>query len=207
MSTFPLWKREGFASENQYRNARARQTRNPETGEFFTSYRQLRDYRSKVAGKPRNYQAERARADRLAQTRGYESANRERSVKGALRKWNVTYDEFNGMRNANRRHWSQVQGGNLPNKFPIYMHKYSEPRREAAGQFVGYIVSYYHAIVDPEHNWDSVRGPDGRWIMVERDTPAGPALVPESDRWWRRYLVEFSGIYQAQYYDVRYGLK
>lgn len=207
MSTFPLWRREGFTSENQYRNARARQTRNPETGEFFTSYRQLRDFRAKLAGKPRDYGKERARADRMSQSRGYPSANRERTVKGALRKWGVTYDEFNAMRNANRRHWSQIQGGGLPKEFPLYMHRYREPSQDSAGRFVGYIVSYFHSIVDPEHNWDSKRDESGRWRMVERNTPAGNSLVPESDSWWRRYLVEFSDIYTANYYDVRYGLK
>lgn len=203
MALFPKWMREGYTSENQYRNAQARKQINPDTGKPFSSYRQLRDFRARKAEKPRDYGKERERRNTLAQSRGYESASRERSVKNALKEWGVTYDEFLDFRRQNRKHWSDVQGrkNSLPDKFPLHIHRYREPTARSSREFVGYIVSYYHAIVDPAHNWESVRSPNGQWEMVESDG----AVVPKSDPWWFSYLVEFTDIYEIDYYEGRYG--
>lgn len=203
MASFPIWKREGYNSENQYRNAKARELVNPETGRNFTSYRQLRDYRARTSGKARDYAKERERRNTLAQTRGYPSASRERSVKSALKKWGISYDEFLDLRRQNRKHWSEIQGnkGKLPDKFPTHIHRYMEPSEGNAAKFVGYVVSYYHAIVDPENNWSSVLNSNGVWESED----VGGTYVPKSNAWWFAYLVEYGDIYEADYYEGRYG--
>lgn len=203
MASQPIWKRQGYSSRNQYRSAKAREQINPSTGKPFTSYRQQRDYLAKQAGKTRDYTRERARADELAQSRGYASANRERQVKDTLKKkWGVSWDDFNMMRRANRKHWSEVQRGNLPKKFPMYLHKYAEPKGANAVKWAGYIVSYYHAIVDEKHNWDSKRDAEGRWEATE----VNGRIVPKSDIWWYRHFVEYSDKESVDYYETRYGV-
>lgn len=202
MASEPIWKRLGYSSRNQYRSAQARKQVNPETGKPFTSYRQQRDVQARQAGKRRDYGRERASADRLAQSRGYASANQERSVKRHAGKFDIPWDEFNNMRRANRKHWQEVNRGNLPKKFPMYLHKYQEPSRDDIGKWTGYIVSYYHAIVDEKHNWDSVRGEDGRWIMEDVDGK----LTPKSDIWWYRHFVIYSDKQKQDYYETRYGV-
>lgn len=208
MAAQPIWAREGYSSRNQYRSAKAREQINPETGKPFTSYRQQRDYRAKAVGKPRNTAAERQRRDTLAQSRGYESSNRERAVKNALKKWDVDYGQFNAWHRENRKHWGEVQRGNLAKKFPTYLHRYEPPKNASAPEWVGYIVSYYHAIVDPEHNWDSKRDSNGRWRLTEAMVPGDsvPHIVPESDIWWYRHFVQYSNKRQANYYETRYGI-
>lgn len=180
----------------------ARKRTNPETGKPFTSYRQERDYRAKAAGKPRDTSRERQRSDELARSRGYESANRERAVKNALKKWSVDYGMFNAWHRANRQHWQEVKRGNLPKKFPTYLHEYNPPKNASAPEWVGYIVSYYRAIVDEKHNWDSKRDDTGRWRMTE----VNGAIVPESDIWWYRHFVQYSNKQNVNYYETRYGL-
>lgn len=202
MASEPIWKRQGYSSRNQYRSAKAREQVNPATGKPFTSYRQQRDYQARAAGRQRDYTRERASADRLAQSRGYASSNQERSVKNAAKKFDVSWDTFNTMRRANRKHWSEVQRGNLPKKFPIYLHTYKEPSKADIGKWVGYIVSYYHAIVDEKHNWDSVRDESGRWEMADVDG----TLRPKSDIWWYRHFVIYSDKRSVDYYETRYGV-
>jgi hypothetical protein len=105
------------------------------------------------------------------------------------------------MREQNRAHWEQVQSGDLPKKFPISLHRYNEPA-ESAKKFAGYVISYYNAIVNDEHNWDSVRDSEGRWIMEE----INGGLRPKSDVWWYRYFVEYAGLMSVDYYEHRYGI-
>jgi hypothetical protein len=109
------------------------------------------------------------------------------------------------MRRENARHWQQVRGRKLAGgKFPEYIHKYQEPKGVSRAQFVGYVVSYWHAIVDPNHNWDSKRNADGRWIVAEHQTSGGMAVTPESDKWWYRYMVEYTNITNRHDYEARY---
>lgn len=203
MATEPIWRREGFPNRNQYRNAVAR-------SRGFTSYRQERDASAKARGRPRDYQAERARANTLAQSRGFASASRERATKDAVKGWGITWAEFLRMNKANAAHWHEVNNAknNTRDKFPYFIHRYRPPRNKPAKQYVKYIVSYYHAIVDEKHNWDSVRGSDGQWEMVERSMGNGEtALVRKSDPWWYVYLVEAAELYSVDYYEGHYGMR
>jgi hypothetical protein len=190
----PIWKREGFATRNQYRNAKAR-----ERG--FSSYRQERDANAKAAGKPRDYGRERQRRDETAQSRGFASANAERGVKGNLSKWGIDFTELQRMRSANQAHWEMIQRGGLPDKFPVYLHRYIEPTTGTYADLAGYIVSYYHAIVDDKHNWNSVLDDSGVWQGVD----VHGTFKPKSDIWWYRHFVQYSNKMPEDYYDTRYG--
>lgn len=207
MASEPIWKRLGFTTRNQYRNAKARESINPRTGKPFTSYRQQRDQQARERGRVRDYAAERERANRLSQTRGYPSASKERSVKAELKARGISYDKFNWMRNQNRKHWAQIHGAskNLPNDFPVDYHRYREPSEKSGKFFTGYVISYYHAIVDEKHNWDSVRDDEGLWEMEIATDSAGDKLVPKSDPWWYQWLVVYGQIVSANYYQARYG--
>lgn len=105
------------------------------------------------------------------------------------------------MRRENRAHWQQVKRGGLPDNFPTFLHNYVEPKGVSTAQWVGYIVSYFHAIVDEKHNWNSVRDESGRWIIDEHDG----RVVPKSDIWWYRHFVIYSDKRSANYYETRYG--
>lgn len=208
MSDAPIWKRLGYRTQWQYRKAKAQSRINPETGKPFTGARQERDQRARARGQQRDYAAERARRDQLAQSRGFPSSNRETALKRAAQKAGITFDTLNDMRRQNRKHWSQVQGGGLPKEFPLHIHRYREPKNASAARFVKYVQAYYHAIVDPNHNWESQLGEDGRWKMSEKRTSAGMAVTPDFDKWWYVYLVEAMEApeaYSEAYFEARYG--
>lgn len=205
MSSEPIWKRLGYATRNQYRNAQSREHINPSTGLPFTSYRQERDYRARLNDRPRDYVRERERANLRAQERGFPTASRERSVRTAVQKWGVTYSQFQRMRRLNREHWDDVQKLKKSD-FPTAYHRYRENPDKKPSDYVGYVISYYHAIVDDEHNWNSVLNSNGVWEKSVEQTSGGYALVPKSDKWWRVYLVQYGDLVSEDFYDARYGI-
>lgn len=198
MSDAPIWKRKGFKTQWAYRNAQAQ-------AKGFKNASQ----QSKAKGnrKPRDYKAERERRNRLAESRGYKSASNERTVKESLKKFGIDFTTFNDMRRANAKHWNEVRDlGKMKSgaKFPVAIHEYHEPTNMSPGKMTHYVVSYYHAMVDPEHNWESKLNDDGVWEVSEHETANGPAMTPDSDDWWYEWLVEASEIYDEETYDERY---
>lgn len=209
MASEPIWKREGFTSRNQYRSAQARKKINPETGKPYTSYRQQRDVEARRRGKPRDTKREKETADRRARMRGYSSANRMRAVSAAaLSKWDISLGQLESFDKANIEHYMDLLDTSiLARDFPMYLHEYQPPTEGNAPEYVGYIVTYYHAIVDRSHNWDSVRDSSGQWMMTERMVPhKGMSIVPESDIWWYRHFVQYSNKQNHTYYESRYGI-
>lgn len=62
---------------------------------------------------------------------------------------------------------------------------------------VGYVVSFYRAIVDPQTNYDSLLNPDG-----SRKIRNGK---PVTNRWQANLLVKYSGLMDLDEFEVRYG--
>lgn len=202
----PIWERLGYTTRNQYRNAQAAKITNPETGKPFTSYRQYRDYRAKELGRPRDYQEERFRADLRARRQGYASA-RDRQLKNrkrredlarpkseALSAWGITESQFNRMRAANRKY--QFDGAySAANTYDLTIDK---DLKNFSDERVGYIVSFYHAVVDKKTNY---------WSLYDKKTKRRRQEYgyPVTNVWQRRYLVDYAKLMSPSEFEARYG--
>lgn len=212
VASIPIWQREGFTTRNQYRSFLARQQINPETGKHFTSYRQLRDVSARAKGRPRNLAREREAANRLARRRGFDNANQRRSAAYWAKKWGYSLAQINEMRRENTHHWIEIRHTANEYKkrkqrwnFPVRMHEYREPKNVSAEHLIGYIVTYWHSFIDPEHDWNSKRDPDGSWPQTLAKIPGGYAFVHGGDPYWKAYLVKYAHYYSADEYDSRYA--
>lgn len=202
----PIWERAGFANRNQYRNAQVAKLTNPDTGKAFTSYRQYRDYRAKELGRPRDTALERERSDIRARAQGFASA-RDRQRKNRMRaaalavppsetlaKYGLTMNQFNRMRSANRRY--QFHGAySAANTYDLSIDK---DLKNFSDERVGYIVSFYHAVVDKKTNY---------WSLYDKKTKRRRQEFgfPVSNEWQRKYLVDYARIMSVNEYEARYG--
>jgi len=203
----PIWQRLGFATQNQYRNAQVAKITNPATGAPYTSYRQYRDARAKELGRPRDNAAERERSDIRARAQGYRSASDRQAQNRARRaalsvqktdafaKWGITETGFNRMRSANRKYDGTGAQYTAANTYDLAIDKdlknYSDAR-------VGYIVSFYHAVVDKKTNY---------WSLFDKKTERRRVKFgfPETNNWQRMYLVEYGGLMSPTNFETRYG--
>lgn len=214
MAVTPIWIRKGYPTQWQYRNAKARKQINPATGKHYTGARQERDQRAKARGKPRDYKRERERANARAATRGFTSESQRRRVYAAARAMGVDAATFDNFRRRNASYWLTIEDDykarTIPRTFPLSLYYYDEKTnsgRRTAKQIAGYVISYYHAIVDDRYNYYSTLNGLGERKMVIKDIPGhGPSLVPESNMYWRLLMVQYSDYYQAEEYDSRYGV-
>lgn len=202
----PIWERMGFATRNQYRNAQVAKITNPNTGTGFTSYRQYRDYRAKELGRPRDTALERERSDIRARAQGFTSA-RDRQIKNRMRraalsvspsetlaKYGLTMTQFNRMRSANRKY--QYHGAySAANTYDLVMDK---DLKNFSDERVGYIVSFYHAVVDKKTNY---------WSLFDKKTKQRRKEfgMPVSNEWQRKYLVDYAKLMSVSEYEARYG--
>lgn len=206
-SSDPIWKRLGFASQNQYRNAQAAKIVNPATGNPFTSYRQYRDYRAKQLGRPRDYALERERADIRARGEGFTSArerqtyNRQRrqelsvSKAEALKRFGVTESQFNRMRTANRKY--KYEGVySAANTYDLSIDK---DLKNWSDRRVGYIVSFNRAVVDKKSNY---------WSLFDKKTKRRKQEFgfPKTNNWQYQYLVKYGKLMSQNEFESRYGM-
>lgn len=202
----PIWERLGFANRNQYRNAQAAKLTNPNTGKPFTSYRQYRDFRAAELGRPRDYQEERFRADLRARRQGFQSAkdrqekNRKRAAalarpkSEALAAWGISEYQFNRMRKANRDY--QYHGAySAANTYDLTIDK---DLKNFSDERVGYIISFFHAVVDKKTNY---------WSLYDKKTKRRRQEYgyPVTNVWQRRYLVDYAHIMSPSEFESRYG--
>lgn len=202
----PIWERLGYSTRNQYRNAQVAKIINPKTGKGFTSYRQYRDFRAAELGRPRDTALERERADIRARSQGYRSArdrqekNRarraalSRSKSEALAAWGISATQFDRMRSANRKY--EYHGAySAANSYDLDIDR---DLKNFSDERVGYIVSFYHAVVDKRSNY---------WSLYDKKTKRRKQQFgfPMSNEWQRKYLVDYAKIMSQNEYEARYG--
>lgn len=202
----PIWERLGYATRNQYRNAQVAKITNPNTGKPFTSYRQYRDFRAAELGRPRDTQLERERADIRARRQGFRSArdrqekNRRRAAALAvpaevtLAKYGLTRSQFDRMRSANRKY--NFDGAySAANTYDLDVDR---DLKNFSDERVGYIVSFYHAVVDKKTNY---------WSLYDKKTKRRKQEYgfPMTNVWQRKYLVDYAHIMSIDEFEARYG--
>lgn len=201
----------GFSSPYERRKARAQQFG------YRTPY-QRAIYESRNAPDAKRAYA---RRKELAQARGFASPYQEKKAKALglagqdLRVWqkaqtlkyfDVSESQFNKIRAANRK-WAK--------EYPMLqwteINTYNQTRDPASPKWatsdanvknwsirrVGYILSFYGAIVNPKTNYDSLTEKDGKRIYVNGR--------PKTNAEQFRYLVEYTGIMQIDEFESRYG--
>lgn len=143
------------------------------------------------------YQAKKYRREaRAASARGDAPQPVAQFVKGAtLARFRVTESRLNEMRKANRAHIPE--GGAKASAIQKYRLGVDRQTKNFSPDRVGYIVSYYYAVTNPNTNFFSIT-PSRRFL-------ASAARL----RNWRevqaRYLVMYAGIYDTDVFDARYG--
>lgn len=168
--------------------------------------------------KKRDYRARYEREKSRARERGFASPYQERKYRkqaraasergespqpvaefskfASLAKFRITEDRLNEMRKANRAH--QPEGGAKASTIQKYRLGIDRQTKNFSTDRVGYIVSYYYAVANPNTNFFSI-SPSRRF------TYEGTARLRRWREWQARYLVQYAGIYDIDVFDSRYG--
>lgn len=166
----------------------------------------------------RDYKAEYARRKAKAQAEGFSGPSqktrynrkaREAVARGeeptpvsefrkvaTLTRFGVTEDRFNEMRRANRRH--QPEGSPKAKGIQKYNLGLDRKAKDWSDGRVGYIISYYYAVTNPDTNFWSI-SPQRRHMYE------GTARLAKWRERQARYLVQYAGIYDIDVFDGRYG--
>lgn len=100
------------------------------------------------------------------------------------------FDKWHTDNKAKRKRLAQATAINTYNETLDDPNNWSEER-------VGYVVSFYRAIVDPRYNYSSLLNKDGT-----RKTRKGKPLT---NQWQANLLVKYSGIMEIDEFESRYG--
>lgn len=113
-----------------------------------------------------------------------------------LTRFGITEGRFNEMRRANRRH--QPEGGAKASKIQHYNLGLDRKTKDWSDGRVGYIISFYYAVANPNTNFYSIS--PSRRHMYE-----GTARLAKWRERQARYLVQYGGILDVDVFDSRYG--
>lgn len=113
-----------------------------------------------------------------------------------LTRFGISEQRFNEMRKANRAH--QPEGGAKASRIQHYNLGLDRKTKDFSMGRVGYIVSYYYAVTNPDTNFYSI-SPSRRF------TYEGTARLAKWRETQARYLVQYAGIYDVDVFDGRYG--
>lgn len=201
----------GFASPYERRKARAQQFG------YRTPYQRSIYEARKAPDSKRAY----ARRVELSQQRGFASPYQEKKARAlgltgdelktwqksqTLKYFGITEARFNAMRKANRAwakeypmlQWTEINTYNMTKDPASPKWAFSDANvNNWSIRRVGYIVSFYGAVVDPKTNYDSLTTKDGKRIYVDGR--------PKTNAEQFRYLVEYTGIMQIDEFESRYG--
>lgn len=113
-----------------------------------------------------------------------------------LTRFHITEQRFNEMRKANRGHLAE--GGAKASRIQHYNLGVDRKTKDFSLERVGYVVSFYYAVTNPNTNFYSIS--PSRRHMYE-----GTARLAKWREWQARYLVMYGGIYDDDVFDSRYG--
>jgi hypothetical protein len=211
-------KARGFASPYAERKARAQ-------ARGYSSPRTERNARERARGVKRDYALERERANIRAQARGFRTLRDQARYNKAVRddpeldvkKWQkreilayfgISERKFNEIRRANKlwaKEYPMLQWTAI-NTYDTYLDKETSNWSERR---VGYILSFYAAIVNPKTNHDALYLLGGK--KTDRDEKGRP-VFREGGQLKRRtnkeqfyYLVKYANLMQVDEFESRYG--
>jgi len=101
------------------------------------------------------------------------------------------FDKWHTEDKAKRKRIGQAIAINTYNESKDIPNDWSEER-------VGYVTSFYRAIVDPRTNYESLLDSEGRRRRTRKGKPA-------TNKWQAALLVKYSGIMELDEFEVRYG--
>jgi hypothetical protein len=113
-----------------------------------------------------------------------------------LRKWGLTPASFDAIRRANRKH--SPDGSPRASKIQTYNMAIDRRTRDFSDARVGYIRSFYDAVVNDNTNFYSIS-------PSRRHEYQGTKRLRIWQERQARYLVHYAGIYEVDEFDARYG--
>jgi hypothetical protein len=193
----------GFTSAYAQRKARAQAL-------GFSSPRTQRTASEKKRGTKRDYAVERENAERRARGRGFLNAKEQREYKKTggtnpakwqkartLAYFGISESTLNRYRRLNRN-WSNEYAMLQNTAINTYdrtrdadVHNWSPDR-------VGYILSFYGAIVNPKTNYDSLKD-NPKWYPK---SAIGRKIMTDTQY---RYLVQYTNLFSVNEFEARYG--
>lgn len=172
------------------------------------------------------------RLKKLREQQGFIGAGPVKQEYSALAGWGITAREFQMMRTRNLEYLfpESVLSRNPKHKTSklrqhqaisanSYDWEFGENDNDWSDDRIGYVVTFFHAIVDPRTNYGSLLDSDGK----RRFKKVGRKEYPVSNKWQRLYLTKYgrsvetrsgmraaylkhAGIMSVDEFERRYGL-
>lgn len=199
----PKWRRLGYATEWQYRVARAKELGYSQAAydrerreqraqaEGFVSANSRARYKRRVKG--RVFEHEYERFERLS----FQSEERKKYKSTQLASWGVTEAQLNKIRSENRK-WSAENAGTRWAAIQLYDEFVDGREADYSDDRIGYILAYHAAMVNPRKNYDSLK-----------DNPKfyrnGPHARKVGNASQYYYLVKYAKVMSVDEFEARYG--